>query len=202
MGRIQSVRERVVRLKPPFRACRGHARLTEPDSDSGEVQEVFPGTDGVGASDDPVRKVTRMPAHLPGKSLLFCLALLWAPSGNTDPPIIDVQAISGTAETDVVRLLGKPIHCAETYQGSACQYADGIEVVFIDGRADWIQFAPEVEIPFEPAALRHIGLLPAMPTVRNPFRMHWDGHQGLALVSVYGSGRYVALYQVHSFTTW
>ena len=143
-----------------------------------------------------------MSAVLPGKSLLFCLVLLWAPSGHTDSPIIDVLSISGSAKTDVARQLGEPVHCAESYQGDACQYAGGIEVVFMEGQADWIQFAPEVKIPFEPAALRHIGLLPALPTVRNPFRMHWDGHQGLAVVSMYGSGRYVALFQVHSFTTW
>ena len=150
----------------------------------------------------PGGTVTGMPAAITGKWIWFCLVLLWAPPGNADSPIIDVLSISGSAMTDVARQLGEPVHCAETYQGNACQYAGGIEVVFMDGRADWIQFAPETEIPFEPAALRHIGLLPALPTVRNPFRMHWDGHQGLAVVSVYGSGRYVALFQVHSFTTW
>ena len=146
--------------------------------------------------------LTGMSAAFPGKSLLFCLVLLWAPAGNTDSPIIDVLAISGSAQTEVARQLGEPVHCAETYQGNACQYAGGVEVVFTDGRADWIRLEPEVEIPFEPGALRHIGLLPAPPAVRNPFRMHWDGLQGLAVVSVYGSGRYVALFQVHSFTAW
>ena len=137
---------------------------------------------------------------MPRKSLFFCLALLWAPIGSAGRPIIDVLDIRGRTQPEVALQLGQSLHCAETYQGTGCQYAGGIEVVFIDGRADWILVAPEVEIPFEPTALRHIGLSPTTPTVRNPFRMHWDGHQGLAVVSVYGSGRYVALFRVHAFT--
>ncbi len=126
---------------------------------------------------------------------LFCSPILWA-----EPIILDVLAIRGASEVEVETHLGAPLRCNETYYGEACDYIGGIEVVFIRNQADWIQVVPQEEIPFEPSALRHIGLLPALPTVRNPFRMHWEGHQGLSVVSLYGSGQYVAMFQVRAFS--
>lgn len=114
--------------------------------------------------------------------------------------IVDVLEISGKSVSEVAGILGEPGQCTESYQGDACRYHGGIEITYIDDRADWIQVAPKDEIPFAPNALRHIGLLPTLPLVRNPFRMHWDGHQGLAIVSLFGSGRYVALFQVRAYT--
>lgn len=140
------------------------------------------------------------------RCLTLCLSLLvplssMAPTAAAEGAIVlDVLEIIGKDGTEVAAILGRPDRCIETYQGDSCQYPGGIEITYIGDRADWIQVAPENEIPFTPDALRQIGLLPTLPVVRNPFRMHWDGHQGLAIVSLFGSGQYVALFQVRAFT--
>jgi hypothetical protein len=128
------------------------------------------------------------------------LLLLGPHSAMANELLLDVLALRGGSEQDIAGALGPPAECRETYQGRKCEYGNGIEITFIDGRADWMQLVPTEEIPFQPGALRYIGLQPALPVVRNPFRMHWDGHQGLAIVSLFGSGKYVALFQVKAYT--
>ena len=128
------------------------------------------------------------------------LVIAWSGRVAAADVILDVLEIADHSPEEVAAQIGEPTRCDETYQGLSCQYGDEVEIIYIDGKADWIQVTPMAEIPFEPTALKHLGLLVTLPLVRNPFRMHWDGHQGLAVVSLFGSGRYVALFQVRSVT--
>ena len=147
--------------------------------------------------------VARSDSHSPGAApatLIGIVLLALSRVAGAGEVILDVLSLRGTGEQQVARDLGQPEECGETYQGTRCRYRDGIEITFIDGRADWIQVAPEGEIPFEPRAIRHLGLLTVPPAIRNPFRMHWIGHHGLEVVTVLGSGHYVALFQVQAYT--
>ncbi len=140
------------------------------------------------------------PGNVYHRLLLAFVCIGWSIQASAVDVILDVLEVSGRSQEEVAALIGQPADCDDTYQGVSCRYGATVEVIFIGGRADWIQVTPPEEISFEPTALRYIGLLPTLPLVRNPFRMHWDRHQGLAVVSLYGSGRYVALFQVRAFT--
>ena len=126
--------------------------------------------------------------------------LLVSQVAGADKLLLDVLALRGGPESEVAQALGEPEQCGESYQGRKCDYGKSIEVTFIDGKADWFQVSPEGEVPFEPTAIRLMGLQPTQPAIRNPFRMHWIDHQGLKVVSVFASGRYVSLIQVQAFT--
>ncbi|MXZ80215.1 MAG: hypothetical protein F4Z15_02350 [Gammaproteobacteria bacterium] len=111
-----------------------------------------------------------------------------------------VLGMAGKTPEQISALLGPPGGCQDTYQGSACQYAEGaIEVTFIDGQADWFTFA-NPPVSFDIRALAHIGLRPIEPLVRMPSRMHWLYHHGLEQISVYGSGETVLFIHVRAFT--
>jgi hypothetical protein len=135
------------------------------------------------------------------RKLIFLVIISLLPLLPAYAQVIDVRKIIGKSHNEVENVLGQPASCNETYQGLSCNYEIAeTEVIYIDGRADWITVSGLENIEFNHGAIRQIGLTPAAPLVQNPFRMHWASHQGLAVVSVYGSGKYVALIQVRAFT--
>jgi hypothetical protein len=119
-----------------------------------------------------------------------------------DTDEFDVRKYIGRSKSEIEALLGPPKSCKQTYQGSSCQYqADYIEeIIFIDDRSDWLLLSDFDQLPYDYRSIKQIGLTPAPPTVANPFRMRWDAYAGIAVVSMYGSGKYVSFIQVRAFT--
>ena len=99
-------------------------------------------------------------------------------------------------------LLGQAENCRKSYLGEACKFKNGrIEIEFISGKADWISLdLQDTDVNFDYRALTHLGLVPVPPFVHNPFVMHWQGHHGLEVITVYSRGEYVALIQVRAIT--
>ena len=99
-------------------------------------------------------------------------------------------------------MIAEPKSCKQTYQGISCKYEAGHleEIIFIDNRADWLLLSGFDQLPFDYKSIKYIGLPPAPPIVINPFRMHWQYHAGLAVISMYGSGNFVSYIQVRAYT--
>ncbi len=133
--------------------------------------------------------------------LLAGIVLGLPPSLAAVQPRLEVLELVGQSQPAIEARLGAPERCRQTYHGVACEYAaQQIDITYIDGKADWILVSGLQQVAFDHRALEHIGLQPAPPLVRNPFRMHWQSHQGLAVVSVYARGAYVDFIHVQAYT--
>jgi hypothetical protein len=112
-----------------------------------------------------------------------------------------VLELVGKTPQQIAVLLGQADTCSEANKGLTCEYRGStVEVIFIDGRADWFSFAGLPEIEFDYHALQYIGLAVVPPFVHTPTRMHWQHHHGLEVVSVYGNGKNVAMIKVRAYT--
>ena len=129
------------------------------------------------------------------------LIVLLLQMNRADAAAINVLDIVGKDQESVARIIGEPASCKQTYQGVSCRYPDNnLEVVFINDRADWMLLDNLNRLKFHYNALSAIGLRPVPPLINNPFRMHWQHHHGLEVISIYGSGEYVAFIQIKAFT--
>ena len=112
-----------------------------------------------------------------------------------------VMEMVGKSDTEIADILDQPGSCKKTSQGESCYYQNKtIEVIYINGRADWFAFAEIEGVKFDHYAIHYLGLVPASPFVHRARQMHWQGHHGLGLISVYGSGEDVQLIQVRAYT--
>jgi hypothetical protein len=123
-------------------------------------------------------------------------------AGESESTEIDVLEIAGKSQQDVENLLGIPQSCKKSYLGESCRFKGGrIDIEFINGKADWIGIGFQaVDVEFDYRSISHIGLTPVPPIMHNPFVMHWQGHHGLEVVTVYSRGKYVGLIQVRAIT--
>ncbi len=114
-------------------------------------------------------------------SLLAATSLL-----ATAAPVLDVQTIAGKAPADVTKVLGKPAQEEKTKYGPKLSYSDSkIEVVFINGKADWITISGMSSVPFDANAIEALGLKPAAPTFTSAFVIRWEPHAIYNSVSVF-----------------
>lgn len=101
-------------------------------------------------------------------------------------PKLDVTKIVGKNMKQVAGMLGKPGRCREAKHGPKCQYRDGqVEIVFIDGKADWISVNGLEEVPFTDEAIQIIGLAPRSPSFSSPFVKRWTTVPGISEVSIF-----------------
>ena len=92
-------------------------------------------------------------------------------------PILDIRTIAGKAAADVSKVLGKPTGQEKTKYGPKSIYKDGkIEVVFINGKADWITVSGMSNVPFDANAIEALGLPPETPDLRNAIVVAWEPH--------------------------
>ena len=100
--------------------------------------------------------------------------------------IIDVTKIAGKTESEVSAHIGQPSSCGNSKHGKKCQYEKGeTEIVFINGKADWITVEGFDQTPFSKLALSALGLKDARPSFSNNFTLRWNSIQGLLEVSVF-----------------
>lgn len=107
-----------------------------------------------------------------------------APSPPESDVVLDIPAIAGKAEAAIAEELGEPESCSSVKQGRLCAYRGGnVEVVFIDGKADWITiYGADAPSPdhvaldgrVEPAALARLGL-PSGTATSSPLALLFTG---------------------------
>lgn len=104
-------------------------------------------------------------------------------------PLIDIISISGKPKKAINESLGNPTNCDNTKYGEKCSYSDGqTEIVFINGKADWITINNMGDAPYSKAALGYLGLEEKQPDFSNANVMRWSNIQGLREVSIFPSG--------------
>lgn len=119
------------------------------------------------------------------KLLLIAFALVTTTAAQAEP-IVDVLKLAGKSESEVAKYLGAPGSCGKSKHGNKCQYAKGeTEIVFINGKADWITVEGIDSIPFSMSALVALGLKEENPSFSNNFSLRWDSIQGLMEVSLF-----------------
>lgn len=119
------------------------------------------------------------------KLLLVAFATFTTTLAHAEP-IVDVLKIAGKSESEVAKYLGAPSSCDKSKYGNKCQYAQGeTEIVFINGKADWITVEGIDSIPFSKSALIALGLKEVKPSFSNNFTLRWNSIQGLREVSLF-----------------
>lgn len=100
--------------------------------------------------------------------------------------LVDITKLAGKSENEVSAYLGQPSSCGSSKYGKKCQYQKGdTEIVFINGKADWITVEDIDHIPFTKSALSAIGLKESKPSFSNNFTLRWNSIQGLMEVSIF-----------------
>jgi hypothetical protein len=83
--------------------------------------------------------------------------------------------------------LGRPQACEAALHSTRCRYAGGVEVVYIEERADWITIRfPYGRHPLNAAALQRLGLPALAPSAEDEHSLLWTGLPGLHDVHIVG----------------
>ncbi len=62
--------------------------------------------------------------------------------------LFDIPKLAGKTETEIEKLLGEPVFCSKAESALNCSFQENeIEIVFIDGKADWITVNGEFSSP-------------------------------------------------------
>lgn len=100
--------------------------------------------------------------------------------------IMSIPAIAGKTKADVEALLGEPSSCTTTKHGEKCEFDwRRLEIVCINGLADWITVNSIKGQPFSPSSLVLLGINKANPTAATDFSIRWDHIPGYVEVSVF-----------------
>lgn len=101
-------------------------------------------------------------------------------------PIANIPAIAGKSRAEVAKVLGKFASEEKTKFGPKLSYEKGkIEIVFINGKADWITVSGAADVPFDINALEAIGLKPVPPSFQGPAVIRWEPCGDYTSVSVF-----------------
>jgi hypothetical protein len=108
---------------------------------------------------------------------------------GSDAPLFRIADIAGRSEAEVAARLGPPWDCEASRYSRRCRYAPGAtEIVYIDGRADWLTVRALGEAALDDEVLKRIGLLPKPAgTVVEDERV-WSDLAGLREVRAVGHG--------------
>lgn len=103
-------------------------------------------------------------------------------------PLFRIAEVAGHSEAELAVVLGPPWDCESSLYSRRCRYApDNTEVVFIDGKADWLTVRSPGEVAFDASALGRIGLPDRKPDQATAEELVWTGFGGLREVRVVGS---------------
>ncbi|MBM3263054.1 MAG: hypothetical protein FJY97_06460 [candidate division Zixibacteria bacterium] len=120
--------------------------------------------------------------------VIFLMCNLSALAGEV---LADIPAIATKSQAEVAKLLGSPTSQSKSKYGAKCVYSKGaIEIVFINGKADWITvYLPNASYSKE--ALAFLKLPVKSPTFSNANVIRWTNLPGLLEVSIFPSGNKV-----------
>jgi len=109
--------------------------------------------------------------------------------------LLDVLSVAGKPQAQVDALLGTPSSsksvnpsgtncpCPEiTYQD------DGIEIIYIDGVANWITINDTADLRFDKESLSRLGLPVAEPSYSSRETMRWDHLSGIRQIEFFPEG--------------
>ncbi len=108
---------------------------------------------------------------------LFLLAIASLAIGQPllADPVVDIPKIAGKEPAAVEKILGKSTGEEKTKQGKKLTYQKGkVEIVYINGKADWITVNDLKEIPFDDSAPNALGLEVGKPTFKGPAVIRWE----------------------------
>jgi hypothetical protein len=118
-------------------------------------------------------------------------ALSAAPPTVQPSPAISVPDVAGKTPSEVAAVLGLS-SSQETIRNQGRPYTkryyrDGdIEIVYVDGKADWITIFGHGQLPFGPDVLPALGLPATEPTFANPNGVYrWETIPGIRELSVF-----------------
>lgn len=95
-------------------------------------------------------------------------------------PVLKLADVAGKTSEAVRAALGAPMYCEDSLYSHRCRYQPGdTEIVFIDGRADWITVTHLGDTPLKPEILNRIGLATTVPTEQHDGELVWSGLSGL-----------------------
>ncbi|PKN07740.1 MAG: hypothetical protein CVU73_09980 [Deltaproteobacteria bacterium HGW-Deltaproteobacteria-8] len=136
---------------------------------------------------------------------LVLLLSSFALAGVTSP-LVDIPLIAGKNEASVAKILGKPKGSEKTKFGPKKIYklslGGKVEVVYIQGKADWITVTPGVGtlVSFGPEAIRMVGLPSATPSFHNKATIRWSNVNGLLEISIFPAGKNVFYWYIKART--
>lgn len=94
---------------------------------------------------------------------------------------------AGKPRETAEQALGRPFNCESALHSTRCRYPAGVEVVYIDERADWITIRfPYGRHPLDAAALQRLGLPPTRPSAEDEHSLLWRALPGLQEVQIVG----------------
>lgn len=105
-------------------------------------------------------------------------AILFAGAANATG--LDLAQVAGKPKAAVEKVLGKADSCGTVSPSKVgkvpkCIFQGGkVEIVFIDGKADWIT-VHEPGVRFDQDAIAALGLAVRKPDFSNAFTMRWKG---------------------------
>lgn len=99
------------------------------------------------------------------------------------PVVVNVPEIAGKSEAEVARILGEPTERSTTKNDGKTYpdlyYRGGqVEVVYVDGRAEWISVMNLTHLPFSEDALSALGITGAgAPSFACRGVIRWENHK-------------------------
>ena len=115
--------------------------------------------------------------------------------------VVDIPKLAGKGHADVAAVLGKPSSCHNGKYGQTCSYGKAAtEIVFIQGKADWITVNDMRSVKFSPSAVESLGLKQVKPRFVSNSTIRWEQVEGLLEVSIFPGQSHVdyAYIKVHS----
>lgn len=103
-------------------------------------------------------------------------------------PLFRIAEVAGRAEAEVAAVLGPPWQCESSRYSRRCRYSPGAtEVVYIEGKADWLTVTALGDAPLDDQLLMRIGLQPAPAGTASDQERVWLTLGGLREVHAYGT---------------
>lgn len=109
--------------------------------------------------------------------------------------LLDVLSVAGKPQAQVDALLGTPSSSKSVNpSGTNCPCPeityrdDGIEIIYIDGVANWITINDTADLRFEKESLSRLGLPVADPSYASRETMRWDHLAGIRQIEFFPDG--------------
>jgi len=110
------------------------------------------------------------------------------PAAATHEPLVDVLKLARKSKQEMADYLGSHGRCKFNRWGEICRYSKkNIEILYINGKADWITVEGLEGIPFGAEALKSLGLSVEEPDVHDDKSMLWNDLDGLKEVTIFNT---------------
>jgi len=139
-------------------------------------------------------------------SLIIIICLSSCNQVKTEKPIIskkqiviNIKNIAGKSKLDVDKILGRPDNvepfkesstpCKNTPCEKAYYQKDKFEIIFIDGKADWITVNDLSQYDFDEENIELLGLSIATPDFKNPQDViRWKNIENINEINIFNNG--------------